>query len=156
MSEPTGTADFQFLTAEQILEVDDRPTEPVDVPEWKGKVLVRGMDGHGRDEYFAAMAVQRGKKVVQDVNNASAKLCARCIVDPGTLEPAFTQQQVDALGRKSAAALERVGQVAARLSGLTEEDMEELGKDSGSTPNGELTSGSPPSADGQSGTPSGM
>jgi hypothetical protein len=146
----------EFLTAEQILDADDRPTETVDVPEWHGKVLVRGMDGHGRDEYFAAMAVQQGKRVVQDVSNASAKLCSRCIVNPDTLEPAFTQQQVDALGRKSAAALERVGQVAARLSGLSEEDMEELGKDSGNTPNGGSTSGSPPSSDGPSETPSGM
>lgn len=126
-----------------ILAVDDRPTEEVEVKEWGGSVLVRGMDGRGRDAYFQSMAEQRGGQVVQNIYNASAKLCARCIVDPDTLEPLFDEAEAELLGRKSASALERVGQVAARLSGLTEEDMESLKKDSKSTQNGGSTSGSP-------------
>jgi hypothetical protein len=81
--------------------------------------------------------------VTQDVHNATARLVARCIVDPETLEPMFTLEEADILGRKSAAALDRVGNVAARLSGLTEDDMAELGKDSASTQNGGSGSGSP-------------
>jgi hypothetical protein len=132
-----------LLTHDAILAVDDRPTETVPVPEWGGDVMVRGMDGQGRDAYFASMAVQRGKQVTQDVHNATARLVARCIVDPESLEPMFTLEEADILGRKSAAALDRVGNVAARLSGLTEDDMEELKKDSRSTQNGGSTSGSP-------------
>lgn len=135
------------LGREDILKADDLPTEIVNVPEWGGEVVVRGLDGTSRDEFYAGQAVQRGNRVVQDLTNATAKLVARCIVDPETREPMFTQSDVNALGRKSGAALNRVGDVAARLSGLTDEDMAELGKDSAPTPNGESTSAPPPPSD---------
>jgi hypothetical protein len=133
-----------FLSRDAILAVDDRPTETVTVAEWGGDVLVRGMDGAGRDAYFAAMTVQRGKHVTQDVANATARLVARCVVDPqdpGRLM--FSEAEAEILGHKSAAALDKVGNVAARLSGLTEEEMDELKKDSASTQNGGSGSDSP-------------
>jgi hypothetical protein len=135
------------LGREDILKADDRPTEVVPVPEWGGEVMVRGLDGTSRDEFYATQAVRRGNQIVQDLENATAKLVARCIVDPDTLEPLFTQSDVDALGRKSGHALNRVGDVAARLSGLTDDDMEELGKGSGPTPNDGSTSEPPPPSD---------
>lgn len=131
-----------FLTGEQILAADDRPIETVAVPEWGGDVRVRGVNGRGRDEYFASMTVQRGTQRVMDTENATAKLVARCIVGEEG-EPMFTQSDVHALGEKSGVALDRVFTVAQRLSGLSEQDMEELGKASEIIPNGRSTSGSP-------------
>lgn len=133
-----------LLGKEDILKAVDRPTETVSVPEWGGEVLVRGCDGGGRDEYFASMTILRrdGRQGV-DATNATAKLVARCIIDPATDEPMFTQQDVDALGRKSGAALNRVFDVAQRLSGLSDEDMADLGKDSGSTQSEGSTSALP-------------
>ena len=65
--------------------------------------------------------------MVPDVANLRAKLVARSVVgDDG--EPVFTQQDVAALGELSAAALDRVFEVASRLSGLSEADLEEMGK----------------------------
>jgi hypothetical protein len=132
-----------LLTAEQILKADDRPTEEVEVPEWGGSVLVRGLDGEGRDEYFGSMAEYRqaGRPPVMNTSNATAKLVARCIIGEDG-EPMFTQSDVAALGKKSGAALDRVFSVAQRLSGLTEEDMRDLGKGSVPTLNGGSTSGS--------------
>lgn len=129
-----------LLNRDQILAANDRPTEEVEVPEWGGSVIVMGLNGRGRDEFFASLYRQRGKQQYMDNENATAKLCARCIIDPDTREPLFTQQDVHALGEKSGAALDRVYQAAQRLSGLSDEDFEELGKDSGSTPNGGATS----------------
>jgi hypothetical protein len=132
-----------FLGRDDILKADDRPTEEVEVPEWGGTVLVRGMTGRDRDEYFASQTVQRGRQTVQSIANASAQICARCIVNPDKRdELLFTVADIGLLGERSAAALERVGSVAARLSGLTEEDVEELGKLSASTPPGGTGSGS--------------
>jgi hypothetical protein len=137
-----------LLSKDQILKADDRPIEEVPVPEWGGEVLVRGMDGDGRDEFFASMTVQRGKQQVMDVASATAKLAARCIVDPDDREQLmFTQHEVAALGKKSSAALDRVSEVAQRLSGLSDEDMEELGKGSAPTPSGGSTSPSPATSD---------
>jgi hypothetical protein len=133
-----------LLSKDQILKADDRPIEEVEVHEWGGSVLVRGMDGIGRDEFFASMAVQRGKQQVMDVANATAKLVARSILDPDDRDQLmFTPQEVAELGTKGAAALERVGSVAQRLSGLTDEDMAELGKASEPTPSDGSTSASP-------------
>jgi hypothetical protein len=120
-----------LLRKQDILKADDIPTEEVPVPEWGGEVLVRGMTGSGRDEYFAAMTKLRRGQTIPDTVNATAKLCQRTIWDPDTDLPMFTDAEVYELGRKSASALHRVEQVAMRLSGLEEEDMALLsGKDS--------------------------
>jgi hypothetical protein len=61
------------------------------------------------------------------------------IVD-ADLEPVFTQQDVAALGELSAAALDRVFEVASRLSGLNQDAVEENAKNSAAVPNGVSTS----------------
>lgn len=116
------------------------------MPEWADPatgsdvVLVRELRGRERDEWEASMAVQRGGQIVPDTANARAKLVARCIIDPASLKPLFTQQDVAALGELSAAALDRVWDVAARLSGLNQGALEEAGKASRGIPPGDSTS----------------
>lgn len=138
---PGGTAG-QLLTKQAIIVAEDIPTERVPVPEWGGDVLVRGLTGSGRDEYFKSMA-KRGRRgeQVADATNATAKLIALTIIDSETDRPMFHTGEVELLGRKSAAALHRVEEAAMRLSGLTDEDMEELGKASETTPSESSTSG---------------
>ena len=130
------------LGRDAILAAKSLRTEEVDVPEWGGTVLVRELSGRERDEWEASLAVQRGKTMVPDVANIRAKLAARTIVgDDG--EPVFTQQDVAALGELSAAALDRVFDVASRLSGLNPEDVEAMTKNSGAAPGGGSSSASP-------------
>ena len=138
------------LSRDDILKADDLPTEEVPVPEWGGEVLVRGLDGQGRDEFEASTMVLRGppgkQQAVPDTANIRAKLVARCIIgDDGA--PQFTQQDVAELGKKSAAALDRVFEVASRLSGLSDQDIEDLGKGSEITRFGDSASSSPASSD---------
>jgi len=135
-----------LLSKQQIVVADDILTQVVRVPEWKAAsgadaVLVRGMTGQGRDDYFKSMARMRRGQQVADPENATAKLCALCIIDPDTDQPMFTAAEVGVLGRKSAAALHRVEEVAMALSGLDDETMAELGKASASTPSASSTSG---------------
>src|SRR2546430_406662 len=103
------------LSRDDVLKAEDRPSEEVEVREWGGTVLVRGLDGKGRDEFFASLTTTRKGQQVLDNYNATAKLVARCIVDDDG-QPVFTQNDVDALGGKSGAALDRVYSVAQRLS----------------------------------------
>lgn len=135
-----------FLSKAAILAADDRPTETVEVPEWGGDVLVRGMSGAERDAFFTSQVLRdKGGNIIgQDLRNGAAKLAARCIIDPDTGEPLFDLAEVEVLGRKSAKALGRVEAVAQRLSGLTEETSKELGKDSESSLNGDSGSALPP------------
>jgi hypothetical protein len=125
---------------DQILAMQDLPTEEIFVPEWNLTVTVRGLSGKGRDEYFSSMAVIRGGQVVgQDTRNTSAKLVSQCLIGEDG-EPMFGPEHVDLLGAKSAAALGRIFEVAARLSGLEEGDVKDLEKKSAPTLNGATTS----------------
>lgn len=139
-----------LLNKDQILKADDRAIEVVPVPEWGGDVAVRGMIGRDRDEYEASMATMKGGRLVPDTANSLAKLVARCIVGEDG-EPMFTQHDVHELGQKSSAALTRVGEVAARLSGMSDTEAAVLEKVFGPGPSGSSTSSSPsPSAAAQS------
>ncbi len=128
-----------YLGRDAILKASALRTEEVKVPEWADPgtgsdvVLVRELRGRERDEWEASLSVQRGGQFVRDVANMRAKLAARVIVGED-LEPLFSQQDVNALGELSAAALDRVFDVASRLSGLNPGDVEEKAKNSGTAP----------------------
>lgn len=115
-----------LLSREQILGATDRKTEDVAVPEWGGSVRVRGLSGAERDAYEASI-VQLGAGGKRSVNlkNLRARLVAYSVIDEDG-NPLFTPEDVAALGDKSAAALERVFDVARKLSGLADGDVKEL------------------------------
>lgn len=114
------------LGREAILSAADIQTEQVMVPEWGGAVLVRGLTGAERDAFEASVVVpgSKGGGSVR-LEMLRAKLCARSIVDEQGAR-VFSDADVKALGAKSAAALQRVFNVAMRLSGLSDQDVESL------------------------------
>ena len=117
------------LDRNAILEAKDLPTETVDVPEWGGQVIVRTLTGEERDQYETSMfeIVGEGSKrtAITKLENIRATLVALTIVDEEG-QRMFTRDDIVALGNKSAAALDRIYEVARTLSGLSEEDMDEL------------------------------
>lgn len=118
-----------YLTRDQILEVQDLQYEDVAVPEWGGTVRVRGLTGTERDAFEASVVQQQGKKTSYNLTNLRARLVSLSVVDEAG-KRLFSDRDVQALGRKSAAALARVYEVASRLSGISDSDMEELAKNS--------------------------
>lgn len=128
-----------LLTRDQILSVEDRPYEEIEVPEWGGSVRVRGMSGADRDAYEASIVEQRGNDRKINLANARAKLVARCLVDEDN-RLMFSSDDVRALGRKSARALERVFDKARELSGMSEDDVDKLTENFGGDPSDEGTS----------------
>ena len=118
-----------MLTLDQILEANDLARELVDVPEWGGAVYVQALSGIERDAWEESIIEIRGSgkntttKAV--LTNMRAKLCARCIVDEHG-ERLFSDVDVEALGKKSAGALDRVFAIAQKKSGLSEGDVDEL------------------------------
>lgn len=116
------------LTKEQILGADDIKTETVSVPEWGGDVLVRGLSGVERDAYEMAVYRPDGK-LTSSPRNIRSQLVARSVVDENG-KRVFTSLDAEQLGKKSGAALDRVFEVAARLSGIRKEDIEEIAKNS--------------------------
>jgi hypothetical protein len=120
---------MKTLTRDEILGAEDLKSETVEVPEWGGAVIVRELTGSERDTWEASVVKTNGTKVTIDSHNMRAKLAALCIVD-GDGKRMFTDKEAVALGSKSAAALDRVTDVARRLSRIGEDEIETLGKDS--------------------------
>ena len=118
-----------MLTRDQILNAQDIQTEEVHVSEWGGTVLVRALDGEERDALEASMIQGKGKNAQVNLKNLRAKLVARSMVDENG-KRLFEDGDIPALAKKSAAALNRVYEVAQRLSGITPEDVDELTKNS--------------------------
>jgi hypothetical protein len=115
-----------ILKRDQILNMEDLPAETVHVPEWGGDVLVRGLSGSERDEYEQEIVRMNGRDVSMNLRNARAKLVAKVTVDEGG-NRIFSDDDVRALGKKSAAALERIFNIGRKLSGMSDTDIQELG-----------------------------
>jgi hypothetical protein len=114
-----------LLGREAILAVPDRAFDDVEVPEWGGLVRVAGMSGAERDAFEQSCYRQRNGQQVWDGRRFRAKLAARTIVDENGLR-IFSEDDVAELARKSAKALQRVFEAAARLSGMSKDDLESL------------------------------
>lgn len=130
-----------LLSREQIIGSDDRKTQDVAVPEWGGTVRVRALSGRERDAYEAGIVTLAGdgsKRV--SLENIRARLVSLSVVDDAG-NRIFTDEDIVALGGKSASALERVFDVARKLSGLGEDDVEELAEGFDDAPNDGSTSG---------------
>lgn len=108
------------LTREAILSVSDLVTEVVPVPEWGGSVIVTTMTGAMRDAWERTIITPEGKPAIENVR---AKLVVSAVIGEDG-KPLFTVADVEALGAKSAAALDRVARVAQRLNRLTEAELE--------------------------------
>jgi hypothetical protein len=128
-----------LLSREQILGAVDLSFEDVAVPEWGGTVRVGMLMGAERDAFEQALVTRQGKKVQMHLENIRARLVALCVVDTEG-QRLFKEDDVKALGRKSALALNRVFEVAQRINGLTERDMEELAGNSASGQSEDSTS----------------
>lgn len=116
-----------LLTREQILAAQDVRYDVLAVPEWGGEVRLRSMTGADRDEYEQWLISQRGPDQKANIRNLRARLVSLSIVDEAG-QRLFTDADIDALGARSAAALDRVAEAASRLNALSERDVEVLAK----------------------------
>ena len=131
---------MSLLTREAILAASDLVTERVLVPEWGGEVLVRSLTGAERDAFEAASFITRGQTREVNLANLRARLLALALVDE-TGSALFVEADIVALGRKNARVLDRLFEIAQRLSGLGPKDIETLAKNSEPGPNGGSSSG---------------
>lgn len=130
---------MSVLTKADILGADDRKPVEVEVPEWGGTVLVALMSGEARDcfEFESYQSRQRGEPAV----NLRARIAARCMVDADG-NRLFGESDIDALGKKSGAALDRVFDVACRVNKIGPQDIDDLEGNSSADLSGSSTSDS--------------
>ena len=130
-----------LLSKTAILTANDLQTEDIEVPEWGGAVRVRSFTGRERDAFESSMVRGDGRDRKVDLTNMRARLVGLTVIDE-TGQRLFTDEEVDLLGAKSGAALDRVFAVAQKLNGLSGTDVEELSKNSSGVPSAVSTSAS--------------
>lgn len=115
-----------MLDRAAILAMDDKPSEILSIPEWDGKsVRIKTMTGEERDAWEASTILGRGQNRRVNLHNIRASLIAQVVVDDAGTR-LFSKADIEALGQKSAKALDRIFDVAQRLNGLRAEDIEDL------------------------------
>lgn len=122
-----AAAPSKFLGREQILSKTALKSEAVSVPEWGGNVRVRELTGAERDYYEGKIVTVKSDGSDPDVSmeNARAILVALAVVDDAGRR-VFSEEDAIEIGKLGAVAIGRVFDVAAKLSRLTSQDLEEL------------------------------
>lgn len=115
------------LTADDILGAKDLKRKKVEVPEWGGYLYISTLSGAARDAYEASVVSYKGNVPEQNLENIRAKFVAAAATDEDG-NPLFTSDQVKELGKKSAAVLDRLFDIAQKLNAISDEDIEELAK----------------------------
>jgi hypothetical protein len=110
-----------YLTKDAIIAIEDRKKKEVKVPEWGGSVFITTLSAKDRDAYEASV-VGTGASL----ENIRARFLALVIVDQDGNRLFETAKDIEALGEKSSAALNRLIPVAKEMNKLTEKDIEEL------------------------------
>jgi hypothetical protein len=112
------------LSADQILAADDASLLEVKVKEWGGSVFVRVMTVAERDAYERMWIGKRDT----GIENFRTEYLQRVLCnEKGDL--LFTREQIEKLGKKSAAVMTRLFDRAMKHNAMSEGDVEELGKD---------------------------
>lgn len=136
------------LSRDGILAVDDIQIEKVPVPEWHDEVIIRGLTGDELDAFQGSIRQFRptfdgkGMETVLIQEGMRAKLLVKCLIGEDG-ERLFADQDASALGAKNGAVIDRLYDVAARLSGLSEEEKAELEGNSEAATDDSSTSSSP-------------
>jgi hypothetical protein len=127
------------LSREQIL-VPVLAYEDIEVPAWGRTVRVREMTVRERTAF--EISVYRSKATGMELRS---ELVVRTCTDPATGERLFPDGDAPMLAATSAKVLQPLYLAALRLSGLTDEEAQDLGKAAGA---GSGSSSSSPSASG--------
>lgn len=120
-----------FLSKDALITAAKQPLplERVELPELNGHVFVRAMSGVQRDAWEKSLITGRGKRRAVDTANVRARLAVQCLCDDQGVR-LFGDDDADVLGHLRVDSLNRIFEVAQRLSGVSDEDVDELGKSS--------------------------
>jgi hypothetical protein len=127
-----------------IAAAEDVPFEDVEVPEWSGAtVRIRGLTGTERDDYEAKSAAVRQSKGRAEIEmrlaNYRSKLLVKCLLDPENNERVYTDNEAPELGKKAGVVVNRLFELAVRLSGMDDKALEAAEGNSGAAQSGSST-----------------
>ena len=116
-----------MLSRDQILGADDLKTSEVSVPEWGGVVRVKMMTAGERDEWEALVYLDKKGGQEQSPKDIRAKLVVfTCVDEQGAR--LFTVDDIPALTKKSAVAMNRLWAAASKMNRVMAADVTDLEK----------------------------
>lgn len=111
-----------ILSREAILNAKDIKQEEVFIPEWEGSILVQSLSGKRRAEIMDVSMNAKGKL-------DTSKLYPALLI-AGCVEPTFNKADAEMINEKNSGALEKAAKVIMKLSGISQDDLEETEKNS--------------------------
>lgn len=115
----------KYLSKSDILGANDLQREEVEVPEWGGTVMIRSFTADAKD----AMEHKLFQISKTGVGIRAAYVGLALVDDKG--QRLFKDEEISMLGTKYAGAVDRVFEKVARLNRITQQDVEDLEKNSG-------------------------
>lgn len=144
---------MNLLTREALLGATGCPEEAAYVPGLNSWVVVRGLTGESLDAYHQAITVGKGKNRDVNIANLRTKLLVLSLYTavpvPGTKDQftggvrLLTPDDAPALSKIRGDVIGQLFPIAQKLSGMSDEEVDELGKPSATTNSGTSSSGSP-------------
>lgn len=124
---------MEFFTKDDLIAAASQPQLPcepvtITINGRTGQVWVQGMSGVQRDAWEKSLMKGRGRHRDLNTNNVRARLAVRCLVEKPGGPRIFTDDQEALVGNMPASALNPIFEKAQRLNGVTNEDIDELGK----------------------------
>lgn len=114
------------LTRDQILQLTGkRNIQEINIPEWGGTVYVRELTGKERDKLEASVLSTNGNNSKTNAENLRARLVVLAVVDESG-NRLFSDEDAKTVGNLGVKGLQRAFIMAQRLSGLSDEEIEEL------------------------------
>ena len=122
-----------LLSKAAILAARDIVIERCEVPEWDGHVFVKTLSARVKEEWEQERLRVKGSDTEVNLINVRASLAAATMCDAeGQL--LFGMEDIVALNEKSVKALDRVFETAVKLNRISAQDVDDLTKNSVSTP----------------------
>ena len=129
----------------KVLDAKDLSSKKVHVAEWDVDLWVRTLTGAERDKIETEWLKRRklNGRADNDTTDFRAFVACWTVVDGSGKQVFDTHSDVNALTKKSGAALQTIWNVAADLNRFTDKDVEELAGNLETAPSGGSTSDSP-------------
>lgn len=112
------------LTKEAILAAKDTNIHSFEVEEWSGTILMRTMSGAARDKFEQTIAHEEDGRV----DNIRALLLSLCICDEEGKLLFPSAADVEALGNKDGAVLDRLFKYAMGINGMNDGAVDDAEK----------------------------
>ena len=118
----------KFLTKEQFIRGTHLKTETINIPEFGENyyIKVTELTAYDRDQFENWMLKNKDNR---DYQNFRARLASMTIVDEQG-NRLFSQDDIEQLGKVSASILDRICDIAQKLSGMKKEDVDSITKNS--------------------------